>query len=301
MTMQSTTNSEEIAAALEQIESFIFDERGVADCALLAKKTTFGQLEIVAYVVSKDPEITSRLDASLKKSLPELKTPIRFVDVNAIPYTAQGKQDDVALAKLAVVDSDLARRWEERLRELPDVEEVAVMFQDRRELQATLPLAELLPDWQPRAKPVMRPAARAQSRERKKARKKRLAISLGAPFIADPDQPLTLPDALRRAATRSETNGLIYIQADGSNQVQSYRQLIDDAERILNGMRSAGVRSKDKVLLLLSRNDDFIPAFWACLLGGFVAVPIETAASYEQRNSARNKLEQTWLHLNRPV
>lgn len=48
-------------------------------------------------------------------------------------------------------------------------------------------------------------------------------------------------------------------------------------------------------------NQDFITAFWACTLGGFVPVPISTAPIYEPSNSIVKKLHNAWQLLGQPI
>jgi nonribosomal peptide synthetase DhbF len=55
---------------------------------------------------------------------------------------------------------------------------------------------------------------------------------------------------------------------------RSYRDLCQEAERVLAGLRLLGLRPGDPVILQLDDNADYLTAFWACVLGGFVAAPL---------------------------
>src|SRR5690349_7604070 len=83
----------------------------------------------------------------------------------------------------------------------------------------------------------------------------------------------TLADLLPRAASRNRGTAVHLITADGVTTSLSYSDLLDAASRVLGGLRLAGVRTGDRVVLHLRDNRDFLPAFWACVLGGFIAVP----------------------------
>ncbi|SEG55082.1 Acyl-CoA synthetase (AMP-forming)/AMP-acid ligase II [Thermomonospora echinospora] len=79
---------------------------------------------------------------------------------------------------------------------------------------------------------------------------------------------------LRAAATLPPTCGVRYVDDGGAVAVQSYADLRDLACRLLAGLRDQGLRPGDPVALLLDRPHDVVPAFWACVLGGFVPCPM---------------------------
>jgi acyl transferase domain-containing protein/acyl-CoA synthetase (AMP-forming)/AMP-acid ligase II/acyl carrier protein len=116
-----------------------------------------------------------------------------------------------------------------------------------------------------------------------------LAISEGDPLsMFDPSA--SFPTILRRAAQAQ--GQILYVQQDGTEVIQSYGDLLKDAERILGGLRALGSQPLCKVVLQLQHNQDFVTAFWGCLLGGFVPVPIAIAPSYATDNSKTNLLRE---------
>src|SRR5690348_15252716 len=54
----------------------------------------------------------------------------------------------------------------------------------------------------------------------------------------------------------------------------SYPSLLEDARRIAGGLRANGCRPGSAVALLLERAHDFLPAFWGCVLGGYIPCPL---------------------------
>ncbi|MFM8007690.1 MAG: AMP-binding protein, partial [Dolichospermum sp.] len=95
-------------------------------------------------------------------------------------------------------------------------------------------------------------------------------------------------------------NNIIYIQSDGSEKIQSYQDLWQQAQRILTGLRKLGLKPQDKIIFQLSHNFDIIPAFWGCLLGGFVPLIIPPLQSYEEKNQAVDKICHVWQLLDNP-
>ena len=126
------------------------------------------------------------------------------------------------------------------------------------------------------------------------------AISHGG-ALQNPEIPTVLGDALRRAASMPASHGITYVRSDGNDLYQSYRELLTDAEHILAGLRRLGLKPQDPVVFQLDRNQDFIPVFWACALGGFLAAPISLPPTYNETNSAVSKLHNCWELLNRPL
>ncbi|WP_287326497.1 SDR family NAD(P)-dependent oxidoreductase [Okeania sp. SIO1F9] len=91
------------------------------------------------------------------------------------------------------------------------------------------------------------------------------------------------------------------MQSDGEAIAQTYSELWVEAQRILGGLRQLGLKPQDKVIFQLESNQDFISAFWGCLLGGFVPVPVSVPPSYDQSHSSLTKLENTWQMLGQPL
>ncbi|MFE5029975.1 alpha/beta fold hydrolase [Streptomyces sp. NPDC056656] len=87
----------------------------------------------------------------------------------------------------------------------------------------------------------------------------------------------SIADLLLRAAEHHPRSGLLHQQGatdSDAPRFQPYPELVDEARRVLTGLRGLGLAPQDKVVLLLERPQEFLPAFWACLLGGFVPVPM---------------------------
>lgn len=62
--------------------------------------------------------------------------------------------------------------------------------------------------------------------------------------------------------------------ADADFTDQRHPELLAEAGRVAAGLRARGLRPKDNVVLVLERPREFLTAFWACVLGGFVPCPM---------------------------
>ncbi|MEE1757282.1 AMP-binding protein [Streptomyces sp. SP18CS02] len=92
-----------------------------------------------------------------------------------------------------------------------------------------------------------------------------------------PLPPLTVPtlgEALVRAARLGGPGDIRHLDAEGAEHRQSYAGLLTEAEHVLAGIRAAGVPEGGRVVLRPAHSPDLFTAFWACVLGGFVPVPM---------------------------
>ncbi|MEU5847939.1 AMP-binding protein [Saccharopolyspora shandongensis] len=91
-----------------------------------------------------------------------------------------------------------------------------------------------------------------------------------------PPEPLvsTLAEALLRSAQLDGAGEIVYLGGTAIPRVQSYRDLLYDAARVLNGIREFGPSLGDQVVIQLGDEPDLLAAFWACQLGGLIPVPV---------------------------
>lgn len=113
--------------------------------------------------------------------------------------------------------------------------------------------------------------------------------------------PRTLQEALRAAAETAPGKGTIYVRRDREDELQTYASLLEEAERVLAGLRSLGLQPGDPALFQCHDNRDYLTAFWACVLGGFVPTPVAVATTYQSPNETNRKLRNAWHLLGRPV
>ncbi|MHC5730811.1 MAG: hypothetical protein ACYTXY_43255, partial [Nostoc sp.] len=98
-----------------------------------------------------------------------------------------------------------------------------------------------------------------------------------------------------------ESKGITYIKNDEVEYFQSYKDLYNDALTILHGLTHHGLKLGDKVIFQIGRNQDFIPALWACFLGGIIPAPLTVAPNYDIENAVAKKLYNVWQILDKPI
>ncbi|GAB3898857.1 hypothetical protein GCM10027612_57790 [Microbispora bryophytorum subsp. camponoti] len=114
-----------------------------------------------------------------------------------------------------------------------------------------------------------------------------------------PDVP-DLGAALVRAARAGSAEGIDFIRPDGSESRMTYRELLDAASRMLAGIRAAGVAPGDTVVLQVADDPELLVAFWACVLGGHVPMPVNAGATAVQREAAPGLLQRVWNGYGKP-
>ncbi len=101
----------------------------------------------------------------------------------------------------------------------------------------------------------------------------------------------TLLDVLVSAAQEAPDQLIVQVDSDGSERVQTYRQLLDDSMLVAGGFRAAHLPVGTPVIVLPGRSDDFLPSFWGALAAGLVPVPLAPVPE---------KVLAVWTHLQQP-
>ncbi|MDZ8258881.1 SDR family NAD(P)-dependent oxidoreductase [Nostoc sp. ChiQUE01b] len=287
-----------------EIEVVIKSSLTVDDCIAIKRQTQKLKQELVAYIVPSGLFVPEQLLSHLLTILPIELIPTVFIPVSTIPLTDAGQIDEVILANLEVIDSDLMRRIEKQLESLSEIERVAVVVEPLVKSIPPIHLEDLIGEMQAivseNSQQKVQTTILSEKVEKKNSSSKKLAISHGTSLQYSKDAPKTLVELLKRA-TQNSTKGIIYVRPDGSEKIQFYHQLWQDAQRIFAGLRKLGLKAQDKVIFQLEDNQDFICAFWGCVLGGFVPVPVSIAPTYDTVNSTASKLLNTWQMLGKPL
>jgi acyl-CoA synthetase (AMP-forming)/AMP-acid ligase II len=94
-------------------------------------------------------------------------------------------------------------------------------------------------------------------------------------------QPSTLGELL--AQREASTHAVTYIDGRDSERRVAYPALLQRALGLLHYLQQSGAEPGGEVVLLLESNEQFVDAFWACMLGGLTAVPLSPGQPEEHR------------------
>ena len=128
-----------------------------------------------------------------------------------------------------------------------------------------------------------------------------LAIAHGPDVALSPNAPKTVAAALAARVVQCPDGRLRTYSVGGGHRSESYLELWQRAALIAAGLRESGVRPGCPVVLLIEDAVDFVPAFWACIRGGFIAVPLNSAAHEALQQHGGAALRDALAKLNGPV
>lgn len=89
---------------------------------------------------------------------------------------------------------------------------------------------------------------------------------------------------------------ITFIESDQNETTLTYKDLYWEALAFLGNLQDAGVKQGQEIVFQIENNRHFVKAFWACILGGMIPVPVSIGNNDEHRM----KLFKIWDVLNDP-
>ncbi|NOL35186.1 non-ribosomal peptide synthetase [Bacillus safensis] len=281
--------------ALEQVMMLHFP---LKECAIIPKKNQEGSLSLVLFAQAKDASLTRE---DLKKDpLHPHEVPAALVLLPSLPKTESGAVDKEALLSIEIIDQEELRKIEERTKAIDGVEEAAAFIESQSEKRMPYHLDDLFPDRQRTQGNETLSKSEAGEAKPSSLHEKPPALVYGGDVIKKPGTPVTLTEVLIRSAFMSPDRGVTYLKEGGRTLTQTYPELLTSAERVLSGLRAAGLSNGDQVLLQLKDHQDFITVFWGCILGGIIPTPVSVPPVYDEVNQGVNKLKGVFQLQNEP-
>ncbi len=279
--------------AVIELEQRLFALESVHDCKVIPRSIAGGRMAL--YVVPAESVRPDRMEQWVAAIQAESAL-CDVIAVSRLPLTDDGAIDAAALARLPLLDDQLLRRLEDWVKAKEGVRDAVIVVEAEQEQLPPVHCSELFSEQNESGDGEVQFAEQRAPAPANESVERRLAISHGGELERAEQLPRSLGESLERAAREHPDHGLRTIGVDGSEQFLSYPELLASADRILGGLRRAGLRAGDRVLFQFIHNRDFLNAFWACILGGFVPVPL--APSYERMDGAGSKLHSAWELLN---
>ncbi len=290
-TFEHTDAKGEVSGTAHALCAAVLDEPNISDCALLPRHTLEADEELILYFVPTGPIDQAALRRRLEPSLSPDPRMLRLVPLSKLPLTPDGSLDLRILEQIPVLDSRLVEDCERALRERSGVRNAAVI-RTRRQPQR-MPLYHLTDLWphEPPGTGLSDPAPAPPHLDRVPDEKPEPAvISGGALQSDDAVLEMTLPDILRRSAHAHGNRTIRFVSAEGQVVEWDYRDLSTRAERLHAGLSALGLEPGEKVVFQLRCNQDILPAFWACQMGGLIPIIVEVPLSYEAGGQAVERL-----------
>ena len=81
----------------------------------------------------------------------------------------------------------------------------------------------------------------------------------------------------------SSPHGVTFIDGGDAETFISYGQLYNNALMLLKHFQDQGLQQTQHLILFINNNKSFVEAFWACLMGGIIPVPVAIGISDEHK------------------
>lgn len=283
-----------IAAALRAAQQ-------IDDCRVIERQTSEGAPETVVYAVPSAGCAPDDAAACVTGLHTGDGVPLSTVILPSAPLADSGEWDPAALETLAVIDATTLARAEEIARQASGLSDVAAVATTRAAAFPAWHLSALLPDWVRPSMSMGGGAHRADTTAAALHAHAPHAVSDGGELLIPAGSPTSLGDLLLRAADVPAPAGVVVVRADGHEAEIGYAELLDQARRILTGLRAQGLGAGAHLVLQLRRHDDFLATFWACVLGGIVPVPVGVPPSFGEANGALRRVADAIEMFESPV
>jgi amino acid adenylation domain-containing protein len=284
------------------LEAVILEQLEVDDCIVTVREINDHQKHILAYIVPSRANSMELIKERVRELLPPGMVPTAYIFVSHIPRDSSGDVDFESLSALEIIEPSLQQQWEEVLADLPGIRQAAVITTKRSRDIPGCHFSDIVDDWRQstdaRGLPEQQPGSQPDVKEPVSDKP---AISHGGSLEIGAGEADTLAKVLIKTASCFPDKEIIYIHDTKTRTAQTYAELLHQARQILAGLRKAGLKPDDKVVFQLKDNRHFVPAFWGCVLGGFVPIPISVPPDYKKENSTAIKLYNTWFNFGQPV
>ena len=305
------------------IEKKLSDSGQIQESVSLARTDGSGNKTQIIFAVPNNLTLTGATDLVSNEIISSSKAhriPAQLLEknldqtyivlVNSIPRDDKGYVDNDRLFKLPVMNSEDLDKYAQTIQAINNIDQVVVFNLLTQKPINYFHRSEIIPDscGSEKANELINKALDVQAD----------TVTNDSPEITKPAEihgpevgllidaldnkySLRLPNLLARAVEVSPDKGIRYIDKNGLHAFQTYPQLLKDAQTVLAGLHSQGIKAGDKVLLQCEDNRDFLTTFWAAILGSMIPVPLSIAPVYSTDNTEVKKLLNVWQMFEKPM
>lgn len=249
--LTSDESSERMARALRKIP-------GIYDAAVTARVDSAGETKRVAYLVT-DPSTSSHWPPDDGGESKDTFTTIDYwMRVTSIPLTHDGEIDLNRLSQIPIVDDAMSQQLASGLASTQDVEWAVTIESGTAEHHARPLRAE-------RGEGTFRLRSSAEAAP---------AIISAEPTDVPSGAATTLVDTLLRTAASNPQGVCASIDRSGALHTTSYKSLLGAARSALGALQRMDIKPGDRVVVACEAPQSFFVAFWGCILGGAIPVPV---------------------------
>ncbi|KUI98279.1 non-ribosomal peptide synthetase [Vibrio sp. MEBiC08052] len=127
------------------------------------------------------------------------------------------------------------------------------------------------------------------------------AISCGGDLPEFNHSARTMSEALLTTAKMYPNRAITCIDESGQVVRLTYQMLLAEAQKVLAGLSSSGIKSGDIVILQIKKLDTYFPVLWGCILAGVHPITVAVPPVYHPDQNIVKKLFNIWSLLDKPV
>ncbi|HDT6612198.1 TPA: amino acid adenylation domain-containing protein [Bacillus paranthracis] len=273
---------------LKKIERQVAKVSFIEQCAVIARKQDDGEYLLTAFVVSE--KAAAKEELQLLEVLPPKS---QIISMSSLPLTKEGTIDRQQLMSLLCITAD----EEMRLQQSYGKEKMAITYEEVFRLPNVNHVYDVMK--------VKETSQKVVSRE--KQAKEHFAQHIPAYMVGEDltqfdmsQEPKTLVEVIHNAAKNYGNHGITFIDEHGKTEFLTYKMILMEAERMLKGLRAFQLQPQDKIIFQMNNDKVFVITFWACVLGGFIPVPITVPKMFTQRTNEADTLYNIWRALEKP-
>lgn len=110
----------------------------------------------------------------------------------------------------------------------------------------------------------------------------------------------TVPDLLISVSQTFPHKGIGFGQSDGHIKFITYQELFLQTKTLAGGLQARGLAPGDKVIIVMTRNEEIVTVLWACFLSGLIPTILQPALSFTEFNQPAQKIENVYRILQNP-
>jgi len=129
----------------------------------------------------------------------------------------------------------------------------------------------------------------------------KMSIACGKDITDEYCSKMNIANLLIESAKNKKNKGIAFIQNDNTEIFLTYEEILEKAIYCLGELQKKSLQQDDFVMISFQDNIDFVVGFWACILGGFVPVPISPPSAFKGKNASLEKLINVWNTLEKPI
>ena len=111
----------------------------------------------------------------------------------------------------------------------------------------------------------------------------------------------TLNDLLMTAAESDPQHGVGFVHPDGHIRFITYPELLEQAAALAGSLQARSMKPGDKVMIVMTNNEEVVPVLWACLLSGLVPTILQPPVSFTEFNQPAQKIANVFNILENPM